>query len=134
MCVFLDRRTRRHDLVLWQADILEAERVRVFGRTEARVAHRRQLGRAIELAEGYSFARMFRFNIPGHHEAVQGGGQWIIDSQHKSGGWDYSYDEASGRSRSSVVYTTPMVKGGGSKSRLQESRIRDRGLKELKHR
>jgi hypothetical protein len=33
------------------ADLLEAERIRVFGRTEARVAHRRQLGRAIELAE-----------------------------------------------------------------------------------
>lgn len=45
-----------------------------------------------------------------------------------------TYDEASGRSRSAVVYTTPMVKDSGSKARLQAGRVRDRGLRELKRR
>ena len=49
------------------------------------------------LAEALSFAKVFHYNLPGHHQAVQASGQWIIDNQHRSGGWDYSYDEAGGR-------------------------------------
>lgn len=49
------------------------------------------------LAEAFTFGQVFRYNIPGHHDAVRDSGQWIIDNQHKSGGWDYSYEEAGAR-------------------------------------
>ena len=49
------------------------------------------------LAEALSFAPLHGYNIPGHRQAVQEAGQWIIDHQHPSGGWDYNYDKTSGR-------------------------------------
>ena len=49
------------------------------------------------LAEALSFARLHGYNIPHHAEITQMAGQWIIDNQHPSGGWDYSYDESSSR-------------------------------------
>ena len=49
------------------------------------------------LAEALSFAPLHGYSIPGHREAVLEAGQWIIDSQHQSGGWDYAYAEAGGR-------------------------------------
>lgn len=41
------------------------------------------------LAEAYSFCR--NMSIPHLQETVQKAGQFLIDNQHKSGGWDYGY-------------------------------------------
>jgi len=49
------------------------------------------------LAEAYSFAQRSSYTIPQHKEVLQQAGQWIIDHQHSSGGWDYSYDKTSSR-------------------------------------
>ncbi len=49
------------------------------------------------LAEALSFARLHGYNIPNHSEVVQNAGQWIINNQHESGGWDYAYDESGPR-------------------------------------
>lgn len=44
------------------------------------------------LAEAYSFSKGSGYTIPQHREVLQQAGQWIIDHQHTSGGWDYAYD------------------------------------------
>lgn len=43
------------------------------------------------------------------------------------------HDEATGRTRSTVVYTTPPVRDG-ARSRVQSSKIRDRALREDRRR
>jgi hypothetical protein len=49
------------------------------------------------LAEALSFSRFHGYNIPNHDTVVREAGQFIIDNQHPSGGWDYSYDESGKR-------------------------------------
>ncbi|WP_338688848.1 prenyltransferase/squalene oxidase repeat-containing protein [Haloferula helveola] len=49
------------------------------------------------LAESESIHHALGIDIPGLRGTVQKAGQLIIDSQHKSGGWDYGYDESSSR-------------------------------------
>ena len=49
------------------------------------------------LAESYTFCKQLNINIPNLEPATQNAIQWIIDNQHKSGGWEYSYDEANAR-------------------------------------
>lgn len=50
------------------------------------------------LAEAYTLCvKSFNENIPGLEEAVMDSGQFLINSQHKGGGWDYAYSEDSGR-------------------------------------
>ena len=49
------------------------------------------------LAEALSFSRMHGYRIPTHDDTVHQAGQWIIDNQHQSGGWDYAYSEDSPR-------------------------------------
>ena len=49
------------------------------------------------LAEARTFCLAMDIDIPGLPEAVQRGGQMIIDRQHESGGWDYDYEEDSSR-------------------------------------
>lgn len=49
------------------------------------------------LAEAETFCLALNINIPQLQEVVQQAGQLIIDSQHPSGGWDYSYSETGNR-------------------------------------
>jgi hypothetical protein len=49
------------------------------------------------LAESYTFCKEFNIPITNLDTATQNAIQWIIDNQHTSGGWDYNYDESSGR-------------------------------------
>ena len=50
------------------------------------------------LAEAYTLCvKSFGENLENLEEAVQASGQFLINSQHKGGGWDYSYSEDSGR-------------------------------------
>jgi hypothetical protein len=50
------------------------------------------------LAEGYTLCvKSFGENINQLEEAVQASGQFMINSQHQGGGWDYGYSEDSGR-------------------------------------
>ncbi|MEN8693580.1 MAG: prenyltransferase/squalene oxidase repeat-containing protein [Akkermansiaceae bacterium] len=50
------------------------------------------------LAEAYTLCvKSFSENIPNLEEAVLKSGQFMINSQHKSGGWDYGYKEDSKR-------------------------------------
>jgi hypothetical protein len=49
------------------------------------------------LAEATTFCRQLNLNIPNLNESTQLAGQLIIDNQHPSGGWDYSYTEAGDR-------------------------------------
>jgi len=49
------------------------------------------------LAEALSFSRFHGYDIPNHDKIVQQAGQFIIDNQHPSGGWDYAYDESGKR-------------------------------------
>jgi hypothetical protein len=49
------------------------------------------------LAEALSFSHLHGYNIPNHAAVVQDAGQWIINNQHESGGWDYSYEESGAR-------------------------------------
>lgn len=44
------------------------------------------------LAEAFSFGGKNGFGIPRHKEVLEKAGQWIIENQHTSGGWDYAYD------------------------------------------
>lgn len=44
------------------------------------------------LAEAYNFSKRSGYSLPQHKEVLQQAGQWIIDHQHTSGGWDYNYD------------------------------------------
>ncbi len=52
---------------------------------------------AYAIAEAYTFCSQLGVKLPNLKESVQLGIQWIIDNQNKSGGWDYSYEEAGGR-------------------------------------
>lgn len=47
------------------------------------------------LAEAYGMCR--NMQIPDLRETVQTAGQFLIDQQHASGGWDYGYEESSPR-------------------------------------
>ncbi len=49
------------------------------------------------LAEAATFCKSLRINIPKLQEVTQQAGQFIIDNQHASGGWDYSYAETGDR-------------------------------------
>ena len=50
------------------------------------------------LAESYTLCqKSFGENIPNLPEAVQASTQFLINSQHQKGGWDYAYSEDSGR-------------------------------------
>ncbi len=45
------------------------------------------------IAESATFCKQLKINVPNLMEVTQQAGQFIIDNQHKSGGWDYSYAE-----------------------------------------
>jgi hypothetical protein len=45
------------------------------------------------VAEAYTFCKQLNINLPNLEEAAQNSVQWVIDNQHKGGGWDYLYDE-----------------------------------------
>ena len=49
------------------------------------------------VVEGFMICKLLGINFPNLEQAAQNGVQWIIDNQHKSGGWDYSYDETGAR-------------------------------------
>ena len=50
------------------------------------------------IAEAYTLCqKSFGENIPNLPEAVQASSQFLINSQHQKGGWDYAYSEDSGR-------------------------------------
>ncbi|MDB4353670.1 hypothetical protein N9Z02_00020 [Akkermansiaceae bacterium] len=50
------------------------------------------------LAEAYTLCvKSFGENIPNLEEAVQASGQFMINSQHKGGGWEYAYKEDNSR-------------------------------------
>ena len=49
------------------------------------------------LAEATTFCEEFGVTVPNLREVTQQAGQYIIDNQHSSGGWDYSYSEDSTR-------------------------------------
>jgi hypothetical protein len=50
------------------------------------------------LAEAYTLCvKSFGENIPNLEQAVMDSGQFLINSQHKSGGWEYGYSEDSAR-------------------------------------
>ena len=49
------------------------------------------------LAEAYTLTGTFDENIPRLEDAVQASGQFLINSQHLSGGWDYGYSEDGAR-------------------------------------
>jgi len=49
------------------------------------------------LAEAYTFSARSGYTIPQHRQILQQAGQWIIDHQHNSGGWDYAYDQTGPR-------------------------------------
>ena len=45
------------------------------------------------LAEATTFCKQLNIAVPNLSETTQKAGQYLIDSQHKNGGWAYSYDE-----------------------------------------
>ncbi|MCX6877866.1 MAG: hypothetical protein NTW21_29245 [Verrucomicrobia bacterium] len=49
------------------------------------------------LAEAATFCKQLNLNVPHLQEITQQAGQFIIDNQHKSGGWDYAYVEEGAR-------------------------------------
>lgn len=49
------------------------------------------------LSEALAFCGQLNISIPNLPEVTWKAGQFIIYNQHESGGWDYGYDEASGR-------------------------------------
>ncbi len=49
------------------------------------------------LGESATFAKQLGFNVPNLFEVTQKAGQYIIDNQNKSGGWEYGYREESAR-------------------------------------
>lgn len=49
------------------------------------------------LAESTTFCKQLNITVPNLPEVTQKAGQFLIDNQHKSGGWDYSYDESGDR-------------------------------------
>jgi len=56
------------------------------------------------LAEAYTLCvKSFEENIPGVEAVVKSSGQFLIDHQHKSGGWDYGYSVDSSRGGDSSI-------------------------------
>jgi len=56
------------------------------------------------LAESYTLCvSVFHETIPDLDKVVQLAGQFIIDNQHESGGWDYSYDKTGARGGDSSI-------------------------------
>jgi hypothetical protein len=49
------------------------------------------------LAESATFCKQLNINVPQLMDITQQAGQFIIDNQNKSGGWDYAYAEAGDR-------------------------------------
>ena len=49
------------------------------------------------LAEATTFCKQLQINVPNLPEVTQKAGQFIIDNQHPSGGWDYGYIESGNR-------------------------------------
>jgi len=49
------------------------------------------------LGESTTFCKQLKITVPNLPEVTQKAGQYIIDNQHKSGGWDYGYSEDSQR-------------------------------------
>jgi hypothetical protein len=49
------------------------------------------------LSEATTFCKQLNIPVPNLPEATQKSGQFLIDNQHKSGGWDYAYDESGPR-------------------------------------
>jgi hypothetical protein len=49
------------------------------------------------LGEATTFCKELGINVPDLQTVTQQAGQFIIDNQHQSGGWDYRYSEDSGR-------------------------------------
>lgn len=49
------------------------------------------------LGESTTFCKQLNINVPNLPEVTQKAGQYIIDNQHKSGGWDYGFKEDSPR-------------------------------------
>jgi hypothetical protein len=45
------------------------------------------------LAESTTFCKQLNISVPNLAEVTQKSGQFLIDNQHKNGGWAYSYDE-----------------------------------------
>lgn len=70
------------------------------------------------LAESYTFCKQLNIadTVPQLKEAVEGGVNWILDNQHASGAWDYSYDISSKRKGDSSIVAWQMqaLKAGKS--------------------
>jgi hypothetical protein len=49
------------------------------------------------LAEAATFCKQLNINVPNLQEVTQKAGQFIIDNQHASGGWEYKYEETGDR-------------------------------------
>jgi hypothetical protein len=49
------------------------------------------------LAEATTFCKQLKINVPNLQQVTQQAGQFIIDNQHPSGGWDYAYVETGNR-------------------------------------
>ncbi len=49
------------------------------------------------LAESATFCKQLNIPVPNLDTATQKSGQFLIDNQHRSGGWDYAYDESGNR-------------------------------------
>ena len=49
------------------------------------------------ISEAYTMCRPLGFRLPNLEQSVQDSVQWIINNQHNSGGWEYSYEENSPR-------------------------------------
>jgi len=49
------------------------------------------------IGEATTFCKQLGVNVPNLQDITQQAGQYIIDNQHKSGGWDYQYAEDSAR-------------------------------------
>ena len=49
------------------------------------------------LAEAAACCKLLKINVPNLQKITQKAGQYIIDNQHGSGAWDYSYSEQSAR-------------------------------------
>ncbi|MGJ8657198.1 MAG: hypothetical protein ACSHX6_12170 [Akkermansiaceae bacterium] len=49
------------------------------------------------MAEAYTLCKEFKIPIPNLEETVKAAGDFIIGSQHESGGWDYAYDTSGKR-------------------------------------
>jgi hypothetical protein len=52
---------------------------------------------AYALAEAATFCKQLNIAVPNLMEVTQKAGQFIINNQHESGGWDYGYADKSGR-------------------------------------